>query len=72
MAGEKSQLDIVAEATAVKAQLLGQKAVYKVISPAGVFKNGKLYKEGETLVMDKLTGGNQERAKAVVFVEDAK
>lgn len=72
MAEEKNVLDLVAEATAIKAQLLSQKATYKVISPAGVFKNGQLFKEGETLILDKFTGGNQERAKAVIFVEDVK
>ena len=72
MAEEKTQLDLVSEATAIKAGLLAQKAVYRVISPAGVFKNGQLYKDGETLIMDKLTGGNQEREKAVVFVENVK
>lgn len=70
MAEEKNLMDMVAEATAIKAQLLGQKAEYEVISPAGVFKNGVLYELGQTVVMDKFTGGNQERANAVKFLKD--
>ena len=67
---EKNPLDVIAEASGLQAQLLGSKAEYEVISPAGLFKNGKTYKTGETLVLDKFTGGNQERAKAVKFVKD--
>ena len=69
---DKNPLDVVAEASAIKADLLAQKANYKVISPAGLFKNGQLINEGEIVVLDKLTGGNQERAKAVIFLEDLK
>lgn len=67
---EKNPLDVIAEASGLQAQLLGSKAEYEVISPAGLFKNGKTYKQGETIVMDKFTGGNQERAKAVKFTKD--
>jgi hypothetical protein len=67
---EKNPIDVIAEASGLQAQLLGSRAEYEVISPAGLFKNGKTYKLGETLVMDKFTGGNQERAKAVKFIKD--
>jgi hypothetical protein len=67
---EKNPLDLIAEASGLQAQLLGSKAEYEVISPAGLFKNGKTYKQGETLVLDKFTGGNQEQAKAVKFIKD--
>ena len=67
---EKNPLDLIAEASGLQAQLLGSKAEYEVISPAGLFKNGKTYKLGETVILDKFTGGNQERAKAVKFVKD--
>jgi len=68
--GEKTPLDLVAEATGIKASLLSQKAEYEVISPAGLFKNGVLHKQGETVILDKFTGGNQERAKAIKFIKD--
>jgi hypothetical protein len=67
---EKNPIDVIAEASGLQAQLLGSRAEYEVISPAGLFKNGKTYKLGETLVMDKFTGGNQERTKAVKFIKD--
>lgn len=70
MGETKSPLDMVAEATAIKAQLLNSKAEYEVISPTGLFKNGTTIPQGQTVVMDKFTGGNQERAKAVKFVKD--
>ena len=70
MAEEKNPLDIVAEAEGIRANLLRQKAEYEVISPVGLSKNGKLYAQGEKLTMDKFTGGNQERAKAVIFIKD--
>jgi len=66
----KSPLDLVAEASGIKAQLLGSKAEYEVISPAGLFKNGVTIEQGKIIVLDKLTGGNQERAKAVKFIKD--
>ncbi len=65
-------MDIVAQATAIKAQLLGSKAEYEVIAESGLFKNGKVYAKGENIVLDKLTGGNQERAKCLKFIKDAK
>lgn len=64
-------MELIAEASALRAGLLGSKAEYEVISPAGLFKNGKLIKTGEKIVLDKFTGGNQERAKAVKFIKDA-
>lgn len=69
MAEEKNPLDVVAEAEGIRANLLSQKAEYEVIAP-GLFKNGKLYATGEKIVMNKFTGGNQERAKAVKFIKD--
>jgi len=70
MAETKNPIDLIAEASALQSQLLGSKAEYEVISPAGLFKNGKTYLKGETLIMDKFTGGNQERAKAVKLIKD--
>jgi hypothetical protein len=67
---EKNPLDIVAEAEGIRANLLNQKAEYEVISPVGLFKNGVLHPAGAKLVMDKFTGGNQERAKAVKLIKD--
>jgi len=72
MADEKNPMDIVAEATAIKAQLLGSKAEYEVVAEDGLFKNGKVYAKGEKLVLDKLTGGNQERAKCLKFIQESK
>lgn len=67
---EENPIDVIAKASGLQAQLLGSKAEYEVISPAGLFKNGNTYKQGETVVLDKFTGGNQERAKAVKFIKD--
>jgi len=66
----KNPIDLIAEASGLQAQLLGSKAEYEVISPAGLFKNGKTYKLGEKIVLDRFTGGNQERAKAVKLIKD--
>lgn len=68
--GAENELDLVSRATAIKADLLGRKAEYEVISPVGLFKNGILHPQGAKIVMDKLTGGNQERAKAVKLLKD--
>jgi len=70
MSEEMNPLDLISKASGLQAQLLGSKAEYEVISPAGLFKNGKTYLTGETVIMDKFTGGNQERAKAVKFIKD--
>ncbi|MFA6048271.1 MAG: hypothetical protein WC737_05700 [Parcubacteria group bacterium] len=67
---EKNPLDIVAEAEGIRANLFAQKAEYEVISPAGLFKNGVQYEQGKTIILDKFTGGNQERAKAVKLIKD--
>ena len=67
---DKNPLDIVAEAEGIRANLFAQKAEYEVISPAGLFKNGVQYEPGQTIVLDKFTGGNQERAKAVKLIKD--
>ena len=66
----KNPIDLISEATALRAQLLGSKAEYEVISESGLFKNGKTYEKGEIVVLDKFTGGNQERAKAAKFIKD--
>lgn len=70
MADGKNPIEVIAEASALQAQLLNSKAEYEVISPAGLFKNGVTYEMGQTIVMDKFTGGNQERANAVKFIKD--
>jgi len=70
MSETKNPIDLIAEASALQSQLLGSKAEYEVISPAGLFKNGETYEQGKTIVLDKFTGGNQERAKAVKFIKD--
>lgn len=67
---EKNPLDMVAEAEGIRANLLAQKAEYEVISPAGLFKNGVLHAQGAKVVLDKFTGGLQERAKAVKLIKD--
>lgn len=66
----KNPIDLISEATALRAQLLGSKAEYEVIAGSGLFKNGKTYEKGEIVVLDKFTGGNQERAKAAKFIKD--
>lgn len=72
MADEKNPIELVAEATALKAQLLNSKAEYEVIAESGLFKNGETYEKGKTITLDKFTGGNYERAKALKFIKDIK
>lgn len=67
---ETNPIDLISQASALQSQLLGSKAEYEVIAESGLFKNGKTYEKGETIVLDKFTGGNQERAKAVKLIKD--
>jgi len=67
---EKNPLDVVSEAEGIRANLFAQKAEYEVISPAGLFKNSVLHAQGSKVVLDKFTGGLQERAKAVKLIKD--
>lgn len=61
---QKDQLGVKDKATITKEEVgnldevLNSKKKYEIVSPNGLFKNGKQYKQGQTIMLDPKTANS--------------